>query len=93
MTFQIIHSGLLPERMNASMSFKRLASFFGFSSEVDSAISFAQLLQPLLEVERHQQAADGFGADLGGEAVVAVLVLRAQVFVLPVSSWFASRAA
>ena len=36
---RIIHSGLLPDCMKASMIFSRLASFLGFSSEVDSAIS------------------------------------------------------
>ncbi len=36
---RIIHSGLLPECMNASMIFSRLARRFGFSSLFDSAIS------------------------------------------------------
>ena len=36
---RIIHSGLLPERMKASMILRRLASFLGFNSLVDSAIS------------------------------------------------------
>ena len=39
MTVMIIHSGLLPETMNCSTIFRRLASFLGFSSVVDSAIS------------------------------------------------------
>ena len=38
-TVMIIQSGLLPDSVNDSISFRRLASFFGFSSEVDSAIS------------------------------------------------------
>ena len=38
-TLRIIHSGLLPDWMKASISLSRLASFFGLSSEVDSAIS------------------------------------------------------
>ena len=37
-TFKIIHSGRLPERIKASTTFKRLASFFGFSSVVASAM-------------------------------------------------------
>ena len=36
----------------------------------------------LLEVERDQHLADRLGADLGGEAVLAVLVLRLEVLVL-----------
>ena len=36
----------------------------------------AQLVAQLLQVDRHQQLADRFGADLGGEAVIAVFVLR-----------------
>ena len=40
---RIIHSGLLPECMKASMIFSRLASFLGFSSEVDSWISTFRL--------------------------------------------------
>ena len=62
--------------MKDSTSFRRLASFFGFSSEVDSAISWRRSTRELLEVERHQHVADGFGADLGGEAILAELVLR-----------------
>ena len=38
-TVMIIHSGLLPDWTKASISFSRLASFFGFSSDFDSAIS------------------------------------------------------
>ena len=36
---RIIHSGLLPEWMKASMIFRRLARRLGFSSLFDSAIS------------------------------------------------------
>ena len=42
----------------------------------------AQVGRELLEVERAQHVADRFRADLGGEAVVAVLVLRLEVLVL-----------
>ena len=42
----------------------------------------AQVGGELLQVERAQHVADRFGADLGGEAVVAVLVLRLEVLVL-----------
>ena len=38
-TVMIIHSGRLLDSINALMSFNRLASFFGFSSVVASAIS------------------------------------------------------
>jgi hypothetical protein len=38
-TVRIIHSGLLCDWMNASISLSRLASFFGLRSDVDSAIS------------------------------------------------------
>ena len=68
--------------MNASISLSRLASFFGLSSEVDSAISCAQVGRHLLEVERLEHLADRFGADHGGEAVGAELVLRLEVLVL-----------
>ena len=37
---RIIHSGLLLDWVNASISLSRLASFFGLSSEVDSMISW-----------------------------------------------------
>ena len=39
----------------------------------------AEVRGDLFEVEREQHVADGFGADLGGEAVGAVLVLRVEV--------------
>src|SRR5690606_35249445 len=39
----------------------------------------AQLLGLFFEIERHQQFADRFAADRGGEAVFAVLVLRLDV--------------
>ena len=81
-TVMIIHSGWLPDWTNASISFRRLASFFGFSSDFDSAISCAELHDLLLEVERHQHLADGLRADHGGEGVVAVLVLRLEILVL-----------
>ena len=84
----IIHSGLLPEWTNASMSFSRLASFFGFSSDFDSAISCRRRTISLLEVERHQHLAHGFGADHGGEGIAAVLVLRLEILVLGQSSCF-----
>ena len=68
--------------MNASTSFRRLASFFGFSSVVGLGDLVAQVGRGLLEVERAQDLADRLGADAGGEAVLAVLVLRAQVLFL-----------
>ena len=46
----------------------------------------AQVGGDLLEVEREQHVADGLGADLGGEAVGAVLVLRRRGTALRVSS-------
>src|SRR5712671_1345562 len=42
----------------------------------------AQIDRHLLEVERLQHVADGFGADLGGEAVGAERVLRTDILVL-----------
>ena len=39
-TVRIIHSGRLPDSMNASITLRRLASFLGFSSVVASAISW-----------------------------------------------------
>ena len=36
----------------------------------------------LCEVERQQHVADRFGADLGGEGILAELVLRLEVLVL-----------
>ncbi len=56
--------------MKASISFSRLASFFGLSSVVASAISTRRSAGELLQVERLQHLADRFGADLGGEAVL-----------------------
>jgi hypothetical protein len=49
--------------MKASTIFRRLASFFGFSSVVDSAISTRSIGGELLEVERDQHLADRLGAD------------------------------
>ena len=68
--------------MNASISLRRLASFFGLSSELDSRDLDAQVGRHLLQVERLEHLADRFRADLGGEAVVAVLVLRLEILVL-----------
>ena len=68
--------------MNASTILRRLASFFGFSSEVDSAISLRRSAAIFSRSMRDQHVADRLGADLGGEAVVAVLVLRLEVLVL-----------
>ena len=63
------------------MIFRRLDAFFCFISEVVVGQLFAQLVGFLVEVDGLQQAADGLGADLGGEAVVAELVLEAHVLV------------
>ena len=68
--------------MNASTIFRRLASFLGFSSVVDSAISWRRSAASFSRSSADQHVADGFGADLGGEAVLAVLVLRLDVLVL-----------
>ena len=78
---RIIHSGLLPDSMNASMIFRRLASFFGFSSVVASRNLHAQLRGNRRQVHRLEQLADRFGADHGGEAVLAVFILATQVIV------------
>ena len=67
-TVMIIHSGLLPDSMKDSISFSRLASFFGFSSEVDSAISTRRSAAIFSRSIADQHVADGLGADLGGEA-------------------------
>ncbi len=64
------------------MILRRLASFFGFSSVVASEISTLRSAEMLLQVHVAQDLADGFRADHGGERVLAVLVLRAQVLVL-----------
>ena len=68
--------------MKASMIFRRLASFLGFSSDVVARDLLAEVGRDLLEIELLQDLADRFGADHGGEAVLAVLVLGAQVLVL-----------
>ena len=62
------------------MIFRRLASFFGFSSDVDSAISTRRSAAHLLEVDAFEHFADRFRADLGGEAVLAVFLLRLDIF-------------
>ena len=51
------------------MTFRRLPSFFGFSSVVASAISWRRSARDLRQVHRRQQLADRLGADAGGEAV------------------------
>ncbi len=64
------------------MILSRLASFFGFSSVVDFGDLDLQLLGDLAEVHRPQQLANRLGADQGGEGILAVLILRAQILVL-----------
>ena len=68
--------------MKASISLSRLASFFGLSSDVEFDDLLAQLGRHLFEVEGFEHFADRFGADHGGEAVGAELVLRLDVIVL-----------
>ena len=79
---RIIHSGLLPECMKASMIFSRLASFFGFSSVVDCAISIFSFSAIVGEIHVAQDFADRFGADHGREGILAILILRAQMIFL-----------
>ena len=74
--------------MKASMIFRRLDAFFCFISDG----SAGQLLAELLGVAcagrwPSSRLADRLGADLGGEAVVAELVLVARCTRLRVSSW------
>ena len=80
-TVRIIHSGLLPESRKASTIFRRLVSFLGLMSDLVSLHLRAQRRLELFEVESLQQLADRFGADHGGEAVLAVFVLRLQILV------------
>ena len=61
--------------MKASTTFSRLTSFFCFSPPLELGDLGAQFIAQLFQVDRRQQLADGFGADLGGEAVIAVFVL------------------
>ena len=64
------------------MIFRRLEAFFCLISEVAVASSSRSFSASFVQVDGHQQAAHGLGADLGGEAVVAELVLEAHVLVL-----------
>ena len=72
---------MLPEWRKASTIFRRLASFLCLMSESVSRHLGAQRRLELLEVETLEHLADRFGADHGGEGVLAVLVLRLQVLV------------
>ena len=56
--------------------------FLGFSSDLVSASSLSSDFLLALEVEVHQHDADGFGADPGGEGVLAIFVLRREQLVL-----------
>ena len=42
----------------------------------------AQLVAQLLEIDRHQHLAHGLGADAGGEAVLAIVLLRLEILAL-----------
>ncbi len=68
--------------MKASISFNRLASFFGFNSEVELGDLHSEIRRHLLEIERLEHFADRFRADHGGEAVGAKLILGLDVIVL-----------
>ncbi len=64
------------------MILSRLASFFGFSSVVASADLDLELLGNLGKIHRPQNLADRLGADHGGEAVLPVFILGAEILVL-----------
>ena len=82
-TVRIIHSGLLPDSMNASMIFSRLASFFGFSSDVDSAISWREVARSLARGRARCSISRIASAPIMAvKRVLAVLVLRREVLVL-----------
>jgi hypothetical protein len=67
--------------MEGSTIFRRLTSFLGFSSPTASFSSTRSCRRRFGQVDRRQHLADRLGADLGGEAVLAVLVLRVEVLV------------
>ena len=64
------------------MILRRFISFFGFSSEVVTAISWRRSHRDLLKIELAQNLADRLGADHRRERVLAVLLLSAKVLVL-----------
>ena len=79
---RIIHSGLLPEWMKASMIFSRLARRFGFSSLFDSAISTLRSSAIFCRFMPFSISRIASAPIIGGEAVLPVFVDRAQVVVL-----------
>ena len=56
--------------------------FLGFSSDLVVGQLLEQRLALALEVEVHQHLLDRFGADAGGEGVLAIFVLRVEQLVL-----------
>jgi hypothetical protein len=70
MTVMIIHSGLLPETLRQLLGLQLGGRLGDLDAEVGG---------DLFEVEREQHVADGFGADLGSEAVGTILVLRIEI--------------
>ena len=62
--------------MNASTTFKPLDELLRLFAAVAAGDLRAQVIAQLFEVDRLQEIADRFRADHGGEAVVAVFVLR-----------------
>jgi len=66
--------------MKASTTFKRLTSFLGFSVPLRDRDFAAQIGAQPFEIDRFQQDADRFRADHGGEAVLAIFILRLEIF-------------
>ena len=79
---KIIHSGLLPDWMKASMILSLRISFLGFSSEVVVAISWRRSSAIFGKSRLIRNLANGLGADEGGEGILAILLLGTQHIVL-----------
>ena len=68
--------------MNASTILSRLASFLGFSSDVEFGDFLSQVIARLLQIDARQDLADRLGPDAGGETVFAVGFLGFEILIL-----------
>ncbi len=81
-TSRIIHSGRLFEFDKGLDQLQPLDQLLAPRLRAGLAQIDAQLLALLAEIDRRQHRAQRLGADRGGELVLAVIVLRLQIFLL-----------
>ena len=81
-TVMIIHSGLLPDWTKASISFSRLASFFGLSSDFDSAISWRSRTISVSRLSAISISRIASAPIMAVKVIRAVLILRLEELVL-----------